>query len=171
MQDSESARPKGRTSPETALKKLKHFCGYQERCHADVKEKLYSLGLFKQEVESVISQLIEEGYLNEERFAIQFASGKSRIKNWGTQKIRYALRQKGVSDFCINKALKSLDGTDYINGFNRLALKKWTTLRSEKNIFAKKKKWQQFLLQRGFDLSMIKSWTLPSDVEPGTDPD
>ena len=87
----------GRTSPEKALQKLKHYCGYHERSHSEVRQKLYSLGLHKKEVEELIARLIEEEYLNEERFARLFASGKSRIKGWGKQKIRHELRLKGVS--------------------------------------------------------------------------
>jgi regulatory protein len=163
MDDSRSSYSSGRTSPDKALQKLKHFCGYQERSHAEVKRKLYSMGLFKKEVEELIARLIEEEYLNEERFAVQFASGKSRIKGWGRIKIRYELRQKGISEFCILKALKSLDESEYESGFRRQADKKWSALRSEKNIFAKKAKWQQFLLQRGFEPAMLKSWAIPGD--------
>jgi regulatory protein len=156
-----SSYSRGRTSPEKALQKLKHFCGYQERSHAEVKQKLYSLGLLKKEVEELISRLIEEEYLNEERFARQFASGKLRIKGWGKVKIRYELKQKGVSEFCIINALKSLDETEYASGFKRIADKKWLALQSEKNIFVKKNKWQQFLLQRGFEPTVIKTWSVP----------
>ena len=63
-----------------ALQKIRHFCAYQERCHAEVREKLYGYGLYKTEVETILTQLIEENYLNEERFAEQFAGGKFRIK-------------------------------------------------------------------------------------------
>ena len=168
MSPSGNSYSPGRISPEKALQKLKHFCGYQERSHSEVKQKLYSLGLFKQEVEVLISRLIEEEYLNEERYAVQFASGKSRIKGWGKVKIRYELKQKGVSDFCIAKALKALNDKEYEAGFQRIADKKWQALRSEKNIFTKKNKWQQFLLQRGFDLSTIKTWTLPEENEAGS---
>lgn len=168
MTDSGSSYSKGRISAEKALQKLKHYCGYQERSHSEVKQKLYSLGLFKKEVEELISRLIEEGYLNEERFAIQFASGKSHIKGWGRQKIRYELRQRGISEFCIGKAIQTLDEADYEAGFNRLAAKKWIALRYEKNIFAKKSKWQQFLLQRGFETALINTWTFPDDKTTGT---
>ena len=65
---------------EQALQKLKHYCGYQERCHAEVKEKLYSFGLYKQEVEECIYRIIEKQYLNEERFALTYACRKFRIK-------------------------------------------------------------------------------------------
>src|SRR5450755_2907095 len=157
MAASGTSYSQGRISAEKALQKLKHFCGYQERSHADVKQKLYSLGLFRKEVEEVISRLIEEGYLNEERFALRFASGKLRIKGWGKQKIRYELRQQGISEYCIVKVLKSIDETDYAAGFNRQADKKWRSLQSEKNIFVKKNKWQQFLLQKGFEPALIKT--------------
>jgi len=166
MTESGSSNFRVRISVEKALQKLKHYCGYQERSHSEVRQKLYSLGLFKKEVDELISQLIEEGYLNEERFARQFASGKSRIKGWGRQKIQYELRQRGISEFCIMNALRSLDTTEYEDGFNRLASKKWTSLLDEKNIFVKKSKWQEFLLQRGFEPELIKKWSFPDDKTP-----
>src|ERR1700729_155179 len=165
MAASDSTYSQGRTSPEKALQKLKHFCGYQERSHEEVRKKLYSCGLFKKEVEELMSRLIEEEYLNEERFALGFASGKLRIKGWGKQKIRYELRQKGTSEFCITKALKSLDDTDYLKVFNRQADKKWQALRSEMNIFVRKNKWQQYLLQKGFEPALIKTWPFPQENE------
>ncbi len=62
---------------EQALYKIKQYCIYQERCHEEVKEKLYSFRLYKTDVEETLSKLIEENYLNEERFAIQYAGGNS----------------------------------------------------------------------------------------------
>jgi regulatory protein len=171
MDSTHSSYSSGRTTPEKALQKLKHFCGYQERSHAEVKQKLYFLGLFKAEVEELMSCLIEGDYLNEERFALQYASGKSRIKGWGRIKIRYELRQKGVSEFCIIKALKSLDESEYEACFRQLANKKWSALRNEKNIFVKKSKWQQFLLQRGFEPAMLKAWSFPEDNMTGSTED
>lgn len=168
MPSSGSTYSQGRISIEKALQKLKHYCGYQGRCQAEVKQKLYSLGLLKKDVEELISRLIEEGYLNEERFAIQFASGKSRIKGWGKQKIRYQLRQKGISEFCIIKALKLLDESEYSASFKRIADKKWLALQSEKNIFVKKNKWQQFLLQRGFENAFINNWSFPDENNAGS---
>src|SRR5205814_1686674 len=73
----------------------------------------YEWGLYKCDVELTIAQMIEEGYMNEERFAIAFAGGKFRIKNWGRIKIKLALKQKKVSDYCIRKALSQLDEKDY----------------------------------------------------------
>ncbi len=161
MEFSGSSYSKGRISVENALQKLKHFCGYQERSHLDVKQKLYSFGLFKKEVEEVMSALIEQGYLNEERYAILFASGKARIKGWGKIKIRYELKQNGISEFCISMALRALDEKEYQKSFERQAEKKWTALKAEKNIFTKKSKWQNYLLQKGFEPSLFKTWKIP----------
>ena len=161
MPTSGSSYVRGKTTPEKALQKLKHYCGYQERSHAEVKQKLYSLGLSGKEAEELIARLIEEEYLNEERFAIGYASGKSRNNGWGRIKIRHELEQKGISKYCILKALQSLDESEYISGFRRIADKKWLSLQSEKNIFVKKNKWQKFLLQRGFEQSIIQTWSFP----------
>ena len=72
---------------EEALQKLRQYCAYQERSHYEVQQKLYELGIRKAEHDEIISTLIEEDYLNEERFAIQFVGGKFRMKEWGRKKI------------------------------------------------------------------------------------
>ena len=89
--------PRASIPGEKALLKIKRYCAYQERSHKEVMDKLYSWGFYKKEAELLLSQLIEEGYLNEERFAILFAGGKFRIKHWGKKKIEQALKEKQVS--------------------------------------------------------------------------
>ena len=140
---------------EKALQKIKHFCSYQERNHQEVKEKLYSFGLYKMDVEMLLSQMIEENYLNEERFAIAFVGGRFRIKKWGRVKIRYELKQKRISDYCIKKGLASITEDDYIKTLQKLFTEKKTSLKLEKNIFIKKQKIQSFLMQRGFEPQLI----------------
>jgi regulatory protein len=141
---------------EQAVPKIKQYCAYQERCHAEVRDKLYSFGLRKTEVEEIISELITENYLNEERFAIHFAGGKFRMKQWGKIKIKQALKAKQVSDYCMRKALKEIDSKEYQKTFQKLAEQKLKTLKSERNIFIKKRKMQDFLLQKGFEMEMIR---------------
>lgn len=141
---------------EEALQKVKQYCAYQERCPSEVKEKLYSLGLYKKEVNELLSELISENYLNEERFAIQFAGGKFRIKQWGRIKIKYALKQKQVSEYCIKKALAAINDTDYRNTLQKLFNHKLKTLKGEKNIFIKKRKLQDHLMQKGFETEMVR---------------
>jgi regulatory protein len=143
-------------TPEQAVPKIKQYCAYQERCHAEVRDKLYSFGLHKNEVEEIISTLITENYLNEERFAIHFAGGKFRMKQWGKIKIKQALKFKQVSDYCIRKALKEIDAHEYEKTFQKLVQQKLKTLKSEKNIFIKKRKLQDFLLQKGFETQLVR---------------
>ncbi|UAY52003.1 regulatory protein RecX [Ferruginibacter albus] len=142
-------------TPEQSLQKIKQYCAYQERCQSEVREKLYSLGLYKNKVEETIAILIGENYLNEERFAIQFAGGHFRIKQWGKIKIKHALKQKQISEYCIKKALRSIDEDDYLKTVKKLYSEKLKTLKSEKNIFIKKRKLQNYLLQKGFETDII----------------
>lgn len=140
---------------------MKHYCAYQERCHQEVKDKAYSLGLHKKDVEEIISDLIEENYLNEERFAIQYAGSKFRMKQWGIVKIRYSLKQKQVSEYCIKKALLQIDKEDYIKTLEKLADDKRESLKQEKNEFVKMRKMQDYLLQKGYEADMIKNFIGP----------
>lgn len=146
-------------TPKQALPKAKHYCAYQERCHSEVKDKLFGYGLNASEADQVISTLIEENYLNEERFAILYAGGHFRTKDWGRVKIKYLLKKKLVSEYCIKKALTSINTGDYMKTLARLAEQKLKLLRSEKNQFIKKKKLQDYLLQKGFETDLIKKIT------------
>ena len=143
-------------TPQQALPRAKHYCAYQERSHREVKDKLYGFGLNTKEVDQILSTLIEENYLNEERFAIQFAGGHFRTKKWGRVKITHALKQKQVSPYCIKKALKQIDEDEYLKTLQKLFEEKLKTLKSEKNIFIKKRKLQDHLLQKGFENDLIR---------------
>ena len=153
-----SLSPQQRFTPQQSLPKIKQYCAYQERCHYEVKEKLYSFGLNKDEVEEAISKLIEDNYLNEERFAIHFAGGKFRIKQWGKIKIKYELKQKQVSEYCIKKALNEIDAEDYFNTLQKLAETKLQSLKGEKNVFIKRKKLQDHLRMKGYEGDLINDF-------------
>ena len=141
-------------SKEQALQKLKHYCSYQERCHSEVKEKLYGFGLIKPDVEELISVLIEENYLNEERFAQQFAGGKFRMNNWGRIKISHALQQKNVSSYCIKKGLKEINDTAYEATLLKLASIKWKALKGEQYLNRQAKTYS-YLLQKGYEAEWV----------------
>ena len=139
---------------EQAWQKIKHYCAYQERCHQEVKEKLYGMGVWKRDVEELISKLIEEDYLNEERFALQFAGGKFRMKKWGKVKIEYELKQKRVSAYCVNKALKSISAEDYEQTLTRLYQDKSDLLEKEDPL-SKKRKLTDYLIRKGYERSRV----------------
>src|SRR3954463_14176962 len=110
---------------EQALQKLRQYCSYQERSHYEAEQKLWDLGVRKAEHDEIISTLIEEDYLNEERFARAFAGGKFRMKDWGRKKIYYALKENKVSEYNIKKAIKEIDEEDYKATLKDLAEKKY----------------------------------------------
>jgi regulatory protein len=143
-------------SLDQALQKARHYCAYQERCHSEVKEKLYGLGLKKNDVEEALSRLIEENYLNEERFAIQFAGGRFRLKHWGKIKIRYELKQKQVGEYCIKKALAAISEDDYDQTLTKLAAGEWASLQNEEP-FIRRQKVQTHLIRKGYESDRVQA--------------
>jgi regulatory protein len=141
---------------EEALQKLRQYCAYQERSHYEVQQKLWDLGIAKPSHGDIISTLIEEDYLNEERFAVQFAGGKFRMMEWGRKKIQYALKEKRVSDYSIKKALKEIDEEDYQKTLREVATKKWESLKGEDHL-SRKKKTTDYLMQKGFEFELVKA--------------
>lgn len=139
---------------EQAIQKLRQYCAYQERSHSEVRSKLWDLGVYKSVHDEIISSLIEDDYLNEERFAIQYAGGKFRMKNWGRKKIYYALKEKGVSEYCIKKAMKEIGEEAYLDTLKDLAAKKYAALKGEQYL-VRKKKTMEYLLQKGYEPELI----------------
>jgi regulatory protein len=141
---------KVRIGKEQAIQRIRHYCAYQERAQQEVRDKLYELGMTMDEVEEIMSDLIAENFLNEERFATQFAGGHFRIKGWGKVKIQHALQQKRVSSYNIKIGLKAIDEDDYVKTLQGLATKKWNSLKGERGL-SRMAKTQAFLHQRGFE--------------------
>jgi regulatory protein len=136
------------------LQKARKYCDYQERSQQELRDKLYQWGLYKRDVELTIAQMIEEGYMNEERFAIAFAGGKFRIKSWGRIKIKLALKQKKVSDYCIRKALSGIDEPDYRKALEKI-ISSYSKKISEKNPLKRNYKIAQYAIGRGFEPELV----------------
>lgn len=147
---------KRKLTKEQALQKLRHYCGYQERCLSEVKNKLYELGINKNEHDEMIRELVKEEYLNEERFARAFAVGKFKIKEWGRKKIEYALKEKMVNSDTIQTALRQILEEEYVAILQKLAGEKFESLNSEQEMI-RKKKTMQYLLQRGFEFDLVRA--------------
>lgn len=139
---------------EEALQKLRQYCVYQERSHSEVQQKLYEMGIRKQDHDEIISTLIEEDYLNEERFAKAFAGGKFRMKDWGRKKIYYALKEKKVSEYNIKQAMKEIDETEYFKNLKELADEKYESLKDEQYL-VRKKKTIDYLIQKGYEFDLV----------------
>ena len=137
------------------LAKARNYCARQERCQQEVRDKVYSWGGHKESVEQVIAQLIGEGFLNEARFAEHFAVSKSRQKGWGLRKIEQALKAKRVSDACIAKGLKAIDGDESNQQLEMAVAKRWEKLKHEEP-FIRKGKLVRYFMGKGFSVDEIE---------------
>ena len=141
-------------TPHQAKQKAESYCAYQERAQQEVRDKLYEWGLHQEDVEQIIATLIEENFLNEERFAKAYALGKFRMKGWGKIKIKQHLKGKRVSSPLIQIALREIGTDEYEE-----KLKETVNKRINKPIssltFIEKSKLKAFLLSKGFENDII----------------
>ena len=157
----ETQKKKIRLSPKEALAKIQHYCAYQERSHKEVKSKLFEYGLYASEVDELISNVITQGFLNEERFAKAFAGGKFRIKKWGKLKIQNELEFLGVSKRNITTALKEIDRVEYTKTLKSLINKK-ASQTAEQNSFKRKNLIARFVISKGYESELV--WEILKDM-------
>ena len=141
-------------SIEQAIKKLEYYCAYQERCHLDIENKFRSMKLSASFKETVMLHLLENDFLNDERFAKAFVRGKFRIKKWGKRRIEKELKTRNISEYNIRSGLKEISESDYLKSFNELAKKRLSQI-SETNIYKKRKKLADYLLYRGWESDLV----------------
>jgi regulatory protein len=137
------------------------YCAYQERTQDEVRDRLKEWNIRGEDAESVIARLIEENFLNEERFSKAFAGGKFRMKQWGRLKIRQELRGRGVSDYCIKQALKEIDESEYRQTLRRVLEKKNDTIKDEDTII-RKQKLIRFALGKGYENDLV--WNAVEEI-------
>ena len=134
--------------------KLEYYCSYQDRCHKEVEQKLNSFTLITELKEKVIVHLIENNFINEERFAKSFARGKHNYKGWGKNRIVNELKFRNISSRIIETALKEIPEATYLENFHQLAEKHWNNI-TERKGSKKNKKFVDFLLRKGYETSLI----------------
>ena len=147
--------PKKYWSLEEAKGKLETYCAYQERSQWEVRRKLYEKGIKGNAAEELISEMISDDFLNEERYARAFARGKFRIKRWGRNRIIQELKMRDISPRCIQYGLSEIDPDEYYDSLLTQAEKKWEkTL--EKDLFKKRYKVIQYLMSRGYEQDLVQ---------------
>jgi regulatory protein len=137
-----------------ATKKLEGYCAYQERCHKEVTTKLREMGMIPIAIDEIMGHLIEENFLNEERFACSFARGKFNIKKWGKNRILNELKYRNITKYNVKVALKEIDAEIYLETLEQLAEKRVGQL-TETNVFKKRKKLADYLLYRGWESPLV----------------
>ncbi|MFY0482548.1 regulatory protein RecX [Flavobacterium sp. PLA-1-15] len=137
-----------------AKQKLEYYCAYQERCHYEVVEKLRLMRMIPEAIDLIIVHLLDNNFLNEERFACSFARGKHRIKSWGKIRIVNELKFRSISKYNIDIALKEIEAEEYFSTFHKLADNHWQNMH-ERDSLKKRKKFCDFLLRKGYESNMI----------------
>ena len=140
-----------------ALVKAQKYCAYQERSHVEVRTKLLNLGQRGHDLEEIMTTLIEKGFLNEERFAVAYAGGKFRIKQWGKNKIVQQLKMRHISDYSIKRSMQQIEDDVYRNTLKELIKKKWNSVK-ESNQLIKKNKVARYCIGRGYEAELV--WEL-----------
>ncbi|MBT8327749.1 MAG: RecX family transcriptional regulator [Bacteroidia bacterium] len=143
-------------TPSEAKKKIAKYCAYQERCHQEVRDKLYGYGLHKNEVEEIIYDMIQLDFINEERFAKAFVRGKFNYKKWGRNRIKLELKRRKISDYCIKKGLAEIDANAYEQILIEVLTKKIESLSKLKE-YQKNYKAAQFVISKGYEPDLV--WT------------
>lgn len=135
--------------------KLANFCVYQDRCHWDVEKKMREYDLIPEAKDEIFIYLIQNNFLNEERFVKSFVRGRFNQKKWGRNKIKMALKQRQIPEQLIRIGFKEIDEDEYLKVLKELFVKKQEELKSETNSFKKKLKLRNYLLQKGFENELI----------------
>ncbi len=136
------------------IQKIEYYCSYQERCHVEVNEKLKGFSISSEEKNQIIVHLINENFLNEERFASVFTISKFHQKKWGKIRIKNELKARKISEYLITKSLKKIPLEEYEVTFQTLAEKHWETI-TEKNAIKKRKKFCDYLLRKGWESDSV----------------
>ena len=148
-----------------ALAKLQRYCAYQDRCHKEVQEKLSELGIWGDDAGQVIVALIEEKFLDEERFARSFVRGKYRFKKWGRIKIKQELKKKDISSYCLKMGFQEIDEQEYMDNLVTIINKKNEFLKA-KNEYERKTKLAKYAMTKGYESHLV--WQVVNDAFKAT---
>ena len=144
-----------------ALIKLQRYCAYQDRCHKEVREKLSALGIWGDDAGQIIVALIEEKFLDEERFARSFVRGKHRFKKWGRIKIERELKKKDITGYCLKMGFQEIDDEEYLETLTTIITKKNQFLKA-KNEYERKVKLAKFAMTKGYESHLV--WEVVNDL-------
>lgn len=153
-------KAKAYLTKQQALQKLEHYCIYQDRCQQEVKQKMYDLGVYGSDADDILVELIQHNFVNEERFAKAYVSGKYKLKRWGRLMIVNKLKAKGISAYCIEISLKEIDEGRYLENLKYLIEKKKPTIKV-KRAYQLNQKLANFLMTKGYESELI--WRVLND--------
>ena len=148
-------------TPDQVLDKMAKYCAYQERCVKDVKDKLKTFDISEEEKTKILDYLLDNRFVNDDRFAKAFVRGKVNQSGWGGNKIRFHLIQKGIDKDIIDEALGQTDNEVYRQRLIDILKTKSKTIKADSD-FEKKRKLAAYAMQKGFEGNLI--WEVLKDL-------
>jgi regulatory protein len=143
-------------SRDEALRQMQRYCAYQDRCHLEARRKLLDLGIFGQDLEEILLALIEDKFLDEERFARSFARGKFQIKGWGRIRITAELKQRQISSYCLRKAMEEIDPEAYLQKLEQQLRTRAEQYNNDpSNPFEIRQRLAQYGIRKGFEPEVV----------------
>lgn len=141
-------------TPPEALHRAAALCSSAEHCTADIREKLARWGVTEADSRTIIDRLVQERFIDEQRYAVAFVKDKFRFSGWGRIKMRYALQQKRIDGSDIDHALATLDEEQYNDRLLELLQAKSRSIRDD-DPKARRAKLFRFATSRGFESALI----------------
>ena len=157
-----SKTPTKPLSPDQVLDKMAKYCAYQERCVKDVRDKLKTYDIPQEDRDKILVFLLDNRFVNDERFAKSFVRGKVNQSGWGMNKIRFHLMQKGITKEIIDEALGQTDEEVYRQRLIDILKTKSKTVKAETD-YEKKRKLAAYAMQKGFEGSLV--WEVVKNLE------
>ena len=138
-----------------ALNKITGYCSAGEHCRSEVVEKMQRWGLPYETVNRIVEHLVEEKFIDEERYCKAFVNDKYRFDKWGKIKIAQALQLKKIPSSLYWIYLNNIDKEEYLSILNKLLQSKRKSVHAETE-FERKGKLIRFALSRGFEMDDIR---------------
>lgn len=138
-----------------ALDAMQKYCAKQEKCQKDIRTKLIQGGIYGEDLENVLAELITDGFIDEERYARHFVSGKFKINKWGRLKIKQALEMKDISEYCIREGLKEIDEATYTEHIRHIIIKKIQSNTTDHILWDERIKLFNHLISKGYEKDII----------------
>ena len=148
-------------TPDQVLDKMAKYCAYQERCVKDVRDKLKTFDIPEEDKKKILDYLLDNRFVNDERYAKAFVRGKVNQSGWGINKIRFHLIQKGIDKDIIDEALGQTDEEAYRQRLIEILKTKAKTVKADSD-FEKKRKLAAYAMQKGFEGSLV--WETLKDL-------
>lgn len=142
------------------LVRAERYCANEEQCKTSVRKKLCDWGASVDVSTKIVARLIDQGFIDERRFAKAYCSSKLRHQKWGRLKVVYQLRSKQIPPKFITEALNEISDEEYRDIMRSVAEMKWVTYDEGEDLSKRKAKLNTFLASRGYESPEIQALLL-----------